>query len=86
MLGSNNYFDKERLNREFQLYKNGHRAGYMSVTEVEDIAIYNNLEIKKIYPKAGDLLLVDTRGIHKRNQPKGGMRISLNSIYDYKYA
>ena len=79
--GSNRIGSTARKSREYARYKGGHRSGYLSATEFEDIAMEEALTPVKIYPERGDILLVDTRGIHRRTIPKGGTRITLNTFY-----
>ena len=80
--GSNRTRSMSRLLREYKRYKGGHRKGYLSATEFEDVASAEDLKPIFVYPDAGDVLLVDTRGIHRRTIPKGGERVTLNSFYE----
>jgi hypothetical protein len=73
-----------RFEKEFDYFihkKNG-EFGYLSEKFVENICNENSMEKITIEGSAGDLILFDSRGIHKRTRPNGRERYSFSTFLD----
>ena len=81
--GSHDLNYRGRFEKEFDyfIYNKNSEFGYLSEKFVEDICNENSMEKITIEGSAGDLILFDSRGIHKRTRPNGRERYSFSTFF-----